>query len=88
MPYQWIGSDPIWKAIGSGVIGRSVEQEHRRPQRPRPDDLPRTHDPAEVRDPEQGLVLMEVRLVGHLLGHLDQEAPVDVDRPLRPAGRS
>jgi len=20
MPYQWIGNDPIWKAIGSGVM--------------------------------------------------------------------
>ena len=42
--------------VGSGEVRGAVVQEHRRAERRRADDLPRSHDPAEVGEPEQELV--------------------------------
>ena len=68
--------------------GRSLRQQHGGAEREGADDLPRTHDPAEVGRPVQDLTRMQVDLVGHLLGDLHQEPAVDVDRALRPTGRA
>ena len=46
---------------GPGWFGRAVVQEHRRAERRRADDLPRSHDPAEVGDPEQQLARVRRR---------------------------
>ena len=51
-------------------------------------DGPRTHHPAQVGDPAEGVAGAEVEDVGQVVGRLDREAAVDVDRALRGARRS
>ena len=53
-----------------------------------PDDDPRGHDPSHVREPEEHVALLHVRLEVHLRGRLDEEPGVDVNRTFRLARRA
>jgi hypothetical protein len=81
-----VALDHVPDAVGLREVRRPLIKEHRRAERPGADDLPRTHDPAEVADPEQDLVLPEVGLVGDLGGDLHEEPAVDEHGALRPPG--
>ena len=73
---------------GSGWVGRAVVEEDRRSERQRPDDLPGTHDPAEIGRPNAAPLRMEVHLIRDLRGDLHEEPPVDVEHALGRAGRA
>ena len=69
-------------------VGRSLHVDHAGAERARADDRPRAHDPAHVGREEDAVAGPDVGLVGRLAGDREQEAAVDVQRPLRPAGRA
>ena len=72
--------------FGIGVVGRAVVQHERPAVGERADDLPRSHDPTDVGEPEQALAGAEVHLERDLFGDLHEEARVHVHRTLGPAG--
>ena len=71
--------------VGAGVIGRALVEDQPGAEEQRPGDRPRAHHPAEVGEPEQRVARAQVEAVGEVLGALDREAAVDMDRALRPA---
>ncbi len=74
--------------VRPGVVRHAFVDHERRAEQQRSADRPGTHHPAEVGEPEERLVRSQVETVGQVLGALDREAPVDVDRAFRPAGRA
>ena len=71
---------------GIRPVGRALVHHEPGAEQERAADRPRTHHPAEVGEPAQRVAGPQVERVGEVLGGLDREAAVDVDRALRPAG--
>ncbi len=69
------------------MIGGAFEQDDRRAKRQCPGDQPGTHHPAEIRQPEDGVVLLHVEAIGEVMCRLDRETGVGMDRPLGPSRR-
>ena len=76
------------QAPGVGPVGCALVHDEPGAEQEGAADRPRTHHPAEVGEPAQGVARAQVERVGEVLGGLDREAAVDVDRPLRLAGRA
>ena len=74
------------EAIGVRVVGCSLEEHERRPDDEPAADQPGTHHPAEIGQPEEGVVVLQIEAGGQVMGGLDREPGVDVDRPLRATG--
>ncbi len=72
--------------IRPGVVGRSLVDAERGAEHRCPGHRPRTHHPAHVGEPEEGVAGLQVEAMGQVHGSLDREAAVDVQRPLGPAG--
>ena len=82
-----VAGDEAPQAVRTRVVGGALEQDEPGAEEERPGDRPRAHHPAEVGEPEQRVARPQVEGVGEVLGGLDREAAVDVDRALRLAGR-
>ena len=74
--------------VGPRIVGRAVVHHQGAARRERADDLPRTHDPPDVGEPEQALARPQVGLERDLLRHLHGEPSVHVHGTLRPPRRS
>ena len=74
--------EPIWRRM----VGRALVQDHGRAERERAENEPGTHHPADVRIPEDRVVLADVEAMRHVLSGLDGEAAVYVERPFRLSG--
>ncbi len=74
--------------VRAGEVRRALVEDQRGAQQQRPADGPGTHHPAQVREPEESVAGAKVEVVGEVLGGLDGEAAMDVDRALGPAGRA
>ena len=74
--------------IGLGIVGRAVVEHEGAAVGEGADDLPRSHDPTDVGEPEQPLVAAHVGLERGFLRDLREEPAVHVHRALRPAGRA
>ena len=81
-------STSVPEPVGPGIVGRAVVEHERAAVGERADDLPRSHDPADVGEPEQPLARAQVGLERDLFGDLHEEAAVHVHRALGPAGRA
>ncbi len=81
-----VSLDQMPEPVRLGVVGGSLEQEQRRAEHESAADRPRTHHPAQVGQPEQDIVPLQIEAVGEIVGSLDREASVDMDRPLRATG--
>ncbi len=74
-------------AAGVGVIRGAFEHHEASPDQERSADRPRSHHPAEIGDPAQGVSGPQVEGVGQVLRGLDREAAVNVGGAFRGAGR-
>ena len=74
------------EAVGRGVVGGAVVEGEGGAEHQRAGDGPGTHHPADVGEPEEGVVLLDVEEVGHVLRALDGEAAVDMDGAFGLAG--
>ncbi len=74
--------------IGARVVRGAFVQDEPCAEQQRPGDRPRAHHPAQIGEPEEGVAATQIERVRQILGALDREAAVDVDRTLRPAGRT
>ncbi len=81
-------STQVPQPVRARVVGRAVVEHERAAVGERADDLPRSHDPADVGEPEQPLARAQVGLERDLFGDLHEEAAVHVHRALGPAGRA
>ncbi len=72
--------------IRARVVGYSFGEQDCSPGGQSANQLPRTHDPAQVGHPVQVVVFLHIHLVGDFLGNLDEKPSMDVNRPLGPAG--
>ena len=61
-------------------VGRTVVQHKCAAIRERADDLPRTHDPTDIREPKQALTDAQISLERSFFGDLHREATVNVHR--------
>src|ERR1700680_3016811 len=68
------------------VVRCTVVEDERPAVGKRAEDLPRTHDPTDVGQPEQALASPQVGLERGFFGNLHGEATVYVHRALGPAG--
>ena len=93
-----VGERPRWvtlvalddrpQAVRAGVIRGALVEHQAGAEQQRAGDGPRSHHPAEVGEPEQGVARAQVELVREVLGTLDGKAAMHVDRGLRPPGRA
>ena len=74
--------------VGPREVRRALVHHEPGAEEQRTGDRPGAHHPAEVREPEQAVARSKVERVGEVLGGLDRESAVDVDRRLRLAGRA
>ena len=71
-----------------GPVGRAFHVHDGCAERAGADHRPRPHDPAHVGREEDAVTGADVGLVGGFAGDREEEAALDVQRALRPAGRS
>ena len=74
------------EAVRGGVVGGAIVEDDRGAEGQGAEDGPGAHHPAEVGQPEEAVVLLDIEAVGHILGGLEGEAGVDVHCALGPPG--
>ena len=74
-------------AVRPGCVRRALVEDHGGALAEAAEDQPGTHHPADVGDPQDGVVPAQVEAPGHVLRDLDGEAGVDVNGALGLAGR-
>ncbi len=79
-----LGAD-LPKAARVRPVGDTLVEDDRGAEEVHADELPGPHHPADVGDPEEHVVRLDVECVAELLGHLRQDAAVRVDGSLRSA---
>ena len=82
-----VALDDAPQAVGLGIVLHALEHHGRAAVEERGGDRHRSHQPAEIGQPEQPIALADVHAVGEVVRGLDEEAAVGEHRALRPSRR-